>query len=103
MKKSQFERLNSHYQKIWERLFSDSVPADFTYSEARTLLVGGLGFQESNKGKTSGSRVKFFRPEEDKNKQEVVLLHKPHPGDVMKKSSVKGLREQLLALYEKAK
>ena len=35
-----------------------AAPKDYTYSEAKQLL-GQLGFEESTKGKTSGSRVKF--------------------------------------------
>ena len=62
--------------KLKRRLFS--VPKDFTYTEARRLMQQ-LGFEESTKGKTSGSRVKFYRPSD----QKVLLLHKPHPGDVM--------------------
>ena len=98
MEKSRFETLNSHYLKIQERLFSNPVRSDVTYSEARTYLTGGLGFQESNKGKTSGFRAKFFYPET----KEVIMLHKPHPGDVMKKSSVSELCKQIRALYDKA-
>lgn len=64
-------------------------PRDYTYSEARYLL-NQLGLAEYNKGKTSGSRVKFFRSSDNK----MILLHKPHPGDEM---SVGAIRE--LALY----
>ena len=67
-----------------------SMPKDYSYDEARALL-GQLGFQEDNKGRTSGSRVEFFR-EEDKA---VILLHKPHPGNEMKLSSVRGLVQAL--------
>ena len=63
-----------------------SIPADFTFSEARTLL-SRFGYKEYNKGKTSGSRVLFYR-ESDKRK---ILLHKPHPGDIMKQYSIKDL------------
>ena len=46
----------SELEKLKERL--KSLPKDFTYDEAKNLLTK-LGFEESNKGKTSGSRVKF--------------------------------------------
>lgn len=36
-----------------------SVPKDFTFEEGRTLL-GLLDFEMSNKGKTSGSRVRCY-------------------------------------------
>ncbi len=65
-----------------------ACPKDYTYSEARTLAAQ-LGYQEKNKGSTSGSRVLFFR-ESDKRK---IMLHKPHPGDVMKPYAVRQLLE----------
>ena len=37
-----------------------SNPKDFTFDEMKTLLEA-LGFVMSNKGKTSGSRVKFMK------------------------------------------
>lgn len=70
-------------------------PKDYTYSEAKTLLLQ-LGFLEYTKGKTSGSRVKFYRAKD----QKVILLHKPHPDDVMKPGAVKDLLEFLLVLGE---
>ena len=72
-----------------------SKPKEYTYTEAKALL-SQLGFEEYNKGKTSGSRVKFFR-ERDKK---VILLHKPHPGDVMDPGAVKQLVDFLQDLGE---
>lgn len=71
------------------------MPKDFTYREARKLLES-MGFQENNKGKTSGSRVKFYRASDKR----VICLHKPHPGDIMKQYSVKLLVEFLKDLGE---
>ena len=48
----------TRYEKAKERL--KSLPTDYTYAEANALL-NKLGFFEDNKGKTSGSRVKFVR------------------------------------------
>lgn len=48
----------SKLEKAKERI--SSRPKDYTYSEAKTLLKQ-LGFDEYLKGKTSGSRVKFYR------------------------------------------
>ncbi len=67
-----------------------SVPSDYTYSEARFLLQK-LGFQEYQKGKTSGSRVKFYRAADDR----IILLHKPHPGDQMSLGAINGLKAAL--------
>lgn len=48
----------SKLDKAKERILSK--PKDYTYTEARYLL-SKLGFKEFNKGKTSGSRVRFYR------------------------------------------
>ena len=72
-----------------------SVPKDYTYTEARQLLKQ-LGFIEYQKGKTSGSRVLFYR-ESDNIK---ILLHKPHPGDVMSVATTRDLYEKLIELGE---
>ena len=57
-------------EKLIQRLKSN--PKDFTFDEMNTLLLA-LGFEVSNKGKTSGSRVKFFKD------NIFIILHKPHP------------------------
>lgn len=56
-----------------------SRPKDYTFTEAKALL-SSLGFEQYNKGKTSGSRVRFYR----KSDMKAIDLHKPHPGDIMK-------------------
>ncbi len=83
----------SKFEKAKERILGK--PKDYTYTEARYLL-GKMGFEEFNKGKTSGSRVRFYR-EKDKK---VVLLHKPHPEDVMDRGAVSGLVEYLKEIGE---
>ena len=45
-------------EKLIERL--KSRPKDFTFEEMQTLLIL-LGFEMSNKGRTSDSRVKFMK------------------------------------------
>ena len=72
-----------------------SIPRDYTYSEAKYLL-GQLGFVESNKGKTSGSRVKFYRASDGR----IILLHKPHPSEIMSVASVRDLAEYLEGIGE---
>ena len=72
----------SKKDKLLKRL--KSKPLDFTYDELKTLL-NYLGFNEDNKGKTSGSRVMFF----DVNSNEVIRLHKPHPNNILKEYQLK--------------
>lgn len=47
-------------------------PKDFTYEELKSLL-SYLGYEERNKGKTSGSRVAYY-----KENFPTLILHKPH-------------------------
>lgn len=55
-----------------------SLPKDFTWDEMNRLLMS-LGYTPGNKGKTSGSRVIF------RNEGKVpIMLHKPHPGSIIK-------------------
>lgn len=74
----------SKKEKLINRL--KTKPKDFTYNEAKTLLES-VGFVESNKGKTSGSRVVFIE-----NKSGLKFeLHKPHPGNILKPYVIIGL------------
>lgn len=78
----------SKLEKQIERL--KSKPKDYTYDELRSLL-NKLGFIENNKGKTSGSRVIFIKY----GKTEIVL-HKPHPGNILKPYQIKDIIEKLI-------
>lgn len=59
---------------------------NYTYDEAKSLLKK-LGYEERTKGKTSGSRVLFYR-ESDKR---IIMLHRPHPEKTMDTGAVKDL------------
>lgn len=66
-----------------------SIPKDFTFEEMQTLLEM-LGFQRSNKGKTSGSRVKFFKG------NVYIILHKPHPRKELLEYQIKQVIQTLI-------
>ena len=66
----------SKKEKLLQRL--KSKPKDFTYDELKTLL-NYLGFNEYNKGKTSGSAVKFIDIH-----NRTIELHKLHPSNTLK-------------------
>jgi hypothetical protein len=67
-------------------------PKDFTFAETVTLLKG-LGFEQRNKGKTSGSRVLFI----NKEKKIIIAMHKPHgQGDPVKEAALKEIYNNLL-------
>ena len=70
-----------------------SKPTDFSYQELKRLL-GGFGYEESARGRTSGSRVAFINTET----RHILRLHKPHPGPNLKAYQLKlvetALREE---------
>lgn len=70
-----------------------SLPKDFTYDEL-TALLGIFGFVPDNKGKTSGSRVMFYNEE----LQYPIMIHKPHPGNIIKSYAIKQVYEALQTL-----
>ena len=66
-----------------------SIPSDFTFEELERMLAI-FGYVKSNKGKTSGSRVVF------KDKEgHPIMLHKPHPGNIVKQYAVRQVLEEL--------
>ena len=67
------------------------LPNDFTYKELVRLLEG-LGFEEDNKGKTSGSRVRFYNA----SASCFLDFHKPHPAKVMHRSTLKDILDKLI-------
>ena len=58
-------------------------PKDYTYDELRALLHS-LGYEEYNKGRTSGSRVLFAK----KNHSQSLMLHIPHTPPYLKKYAI---------------
>ena len=74
-------------EKLIQRL--KSKPKDFTWNETTSLLTG-LGFSEVKKGKTGGSRRRFI----DSNNV-VITLHKPHPGNILKRYQIEQIIETL--------
>ena len=77
----------SRTEKLVMRLLS--VPKDFTWDELVKILAQ-LGFAELKKGKTGGSRRKFA--DEKKN---IIILHKPHPGNIVKEYAIKQVIDHL--------
>ena len=75
-------------EKLLARLKNN--PKDFTFDEMQSALEV-LGFEMSNKGKTSGSRVKFLRGNIS------IILHKPHPRKELLEYQIK----QVIEILEK--
>ncbi len=63
-------------EKLIERV--KQLPSDFTWNEL-VRLFSIFGYELSNKGKTSGSRVIF------RNGESCYIAHKPHPEKTIKK------------------
>mgnify|MGYP002526348328 CR=1 FL=1 len=66
------------------------LPKDFTFEETVTLLES-MGYQKHNKGRTSGSHIRF------KNEATgmYIDLHRPHPGNIMKEWMLKEIYRHL--------
>ena len=71
-------------EKLKRRILQ--LPKDFTFAELETTLFQ-LGFELDHKGKTSGSRVRFYH----KEKQIQYLAHKPHPQRIIKEKALKDI------------
>lgn len=80
--------------KLIARLLSEPPPVDFSWDELVKLL-SHLGYSELKTGKTGGSRRKFV--DADKH---VLSLHKPHPGNLLKRYQINDI---IVALKERQK
>ena len=70
--------------KLIQRLCQQ--PKDFTFAELEAVFIR-LGFEKDDKGKTSGSRVRFYH----KDKKIQYLAHKPHPSSIIKEKALKDI------------
>ena len=73
--------------KLRERFLK--MPSDFTFDEMQRLLAG-YGYEKGNKGRTSGSRIIFKN-----GAKRPIMLHKPHPGNIVKEYAMKQVLEDL--------
>ena len=74
-------------EKLIERF--KNQPKDFTFDEMEKLLFI-FGYVKSDKGKTSGSRVIYKNGNKRPN-----MLHKPHPGNIIKSYAMKQVLNDL--------
>lgn len=74
-------------EKLRERFLK--MPSDFTFDEMQRLLEG-YGYERGNKGKTSGSRLIFKNGD-----KRPIMLHKSHPGNIVKEYAMKQVLEEL--------
>jgi len=78
----------SKRDKLLERL--RHRPKDFTWTELITALKQ-LGYRETKAGKTGGSRRKFVHATAPP-----IILHKPHPGNIIKTYVINDVLEMLV-------
>ena len=77
-------------EKLIERF--KRQPKDFTFDELKNLL-SGFGFEVSNKGKTSGSRVRF----QNMALKIIIDIHKPHTsGSPINETALKSIYNSLM-------
>lgn len=59
---------------------------NLTFDELASLLIH-LGYVQENKGRTSGSRIKFY-----KQGAQAIIMHKPHPRKTLLAYQIKQIR-----------
>ena len=75
----------SKKEKLLKRFLELPLRSDLTYPQLEILLIS-LGYK---KVEGDGSRVKFLKDTTP------IIIHKPHPGNILKKYVVKQLQEIL--------
>ena len=75
-------------EKLIERF--KKQPRDFTFDEMERLL-SIFGYTKSNKGKTSCSRIVYHNKD-----RRPIMLHKPHPGNIVKGYALKQVLDDLI-------
>lgn len=78
----------SRNEKLLEKF--KSVPKGLTWDELVKILNYLGYFENTKKGKTGGSRCKFYN-----KKKDIINLHKPHPSNIVKQYVIRQLLEKL--------
>ncbi|NND07919.1 MAG: type II toxin-antitoxin system HicA family toxin [Saprospiraceae bacterium] len=78
----------SRLSKILERLLDPR--STITFQELEYVL-GKLGYREKRTGKTSGSRRAYINTDS----KHIIRLHKPHPGNELKRYAKNYIIEEL--------
>lgn len=63
-----------------------ACPRTFRFDDA-VRVMALYGFELDGKGRTSGSRVRFYRERDGR----MMLMHLPHPGDELRAAAVREL------------
>jgi hypothetical protein len=79
----------SAFEKLFKRFLLK--PKDFTYEELKRI-VAGFGYAEEQ---GAGSRVVF----KNERLQHKIKLHKPHPGNILKRYQLDLIIEELQKIH----
>ncbi len=74
-------------EKLLDRFVK--IPKDLTWDELTSVLAG-FGYFLLKNGKTGGSRRKFVN-----KSNSIIILHKPHPGNIVKQYALKQVIDHL--------
>ena len=75
-------------EKLTRQLMA--CPRTFRFDDA-VRVMAWYGFELDGKGRTSGSRVRFYRESDGR----MMLMHIPHPGDELKAAAVREIAQFL--------
>lgn len=84
----------SQSEKLLAKFLETPTRSDLTFQDL-IVVMAGFGYAPQER---AGSRVAFI-----KQGEQPISLHKPHPGNEIKRYMVKQLQEQILFLQEKEK
>ena len=76
------------FDRIVRKIITGS--GTLTYNELAFILKR-LNYRQIKSGKTSGSRVAFY----NESLNDIIRLHKPHPGNELKHYQIKLIRSHL--------
>lgn len=74
----------SKYDRIKRKIIEGS--GNLTFEEI-TSLLNHFGYEQDEKGRTSGSRIRFYHDERN-----AIILHKPHPRKTMLSYQIKQIK-----------
>jgi hypothetical protein len=80
----------SKIEKLVQKFLS--IPKDLTWEEFSKILEHYGYIELTKRGKTGGSRRKFINIKKD---NDVIIAHKPHPQNVVKKYIIEQVIEKL--------
>jgi hypothetical protein len=80
----------SKHEKALAKLAATPTPASIKWNELTSILEH-LGYEQLSKGKTGGSRRKFFH----KGKDALICCHCPHPSPDVDKGCIDDVVDHL--------